>query len=528
MCALEPRVLFSYAIEYTAGGTPVPAGLPTSTPPPASSTGTGSSSGNLPLGSVPVINSRAGAKATLYLDFTGANVPAWGSYLPGVVPAYDEDGDPSTFSLRELADIQQIVSRVAEAYSPFNVNVTTVDPGVFPDNVAERIVIGGDGAWAGGHFGGLSYTGSFVSSMPNTGFVFSSNLNGGDAKDTGEAASHEAGHGFGLSHQALYDGVGTKLNEYNTGNPLVAPFMGNSYGAQRAIWWQGPTPNSADDIQDDVATIGGATNGFGFASDLFGHAPATATPLPEIDGLPSVSGVIVSTNDVDVFSFTAAAGTDTFTLNVAPDGPMLHAKLEILAPDGTVLATADASTLGQTVSATLPAGQYELAVMSHGSYGDIGQYSVTGTLAATSPAPTPPVTPPATTPGTPAALPHIHLTAAANGRGSLLLRWKRVTSALAYRLTRSVDGVKWKVIAQLSGRGMRYVDGRLSASVIYHYRLRAMTAAGSSISSRVIAAQPTGARRTAAVFAIAPIALPVAAALPELGSAWDEAEGWLV
>ena len=40
--------------------------------------------------------------------------------------AFDQDGDPTTFSSGELTAIQQIWSVVAEAYSPFNVDVTTV------------------------------------------------------------------------------------------------------------------------------------------------------------------------------------------------------------------------------------------------------------------------------------------------------------------------------------------------------------------------------------------------------------------
>src|SRR5215469_6320685 len=87
-------------------------------------------SGSLsPLNSIPALNSDPGAPHTLYLDFHGEPSEYWGLQTVPATPAYDVDGDPTTFSSQELANIQEIWSRVAEAFSPFNVNVTTVDPG---------------------------------------------------------------------------------------------------------------------------------------------------------------------------------------------------------------------------------------------------------------------------------------------------------------------------------------------------------------------------------------------------------------
>src|SRR5262249_48013815 len=140
-----------------------------------------------PLSSVASHSSLPGAPATIYLNFTGYDMGSqqWGSssYFPGSTPAYDVDGDPNTFNQRELSNIDEIWSRVAELYSPFNINVTTVDPGTPEDHNAVQVVIGGDGANGQSDYwyhqqaaGGISYPGAFTSDEPNTVFVFSQNL----------------------------------------------------------------------------------------------------------------------------------------------------------------------------------------------------------------------------------------------------------------------------------------------------------------------------------------------------------------
>ncbi len=43
---------------------------------------------------------------------------------------YDRDGDPFNFSVAELIEIQRLFQNVAEDFLPFDVNVTTKDPGL--------------------------------------------------------------------------------------------------------------------------------------------------------------------------------------------------------------------------------------------------------------------------------------------------------------------------------------------------------------------------------------------------------------
>src|SRR5437867_2527541 len=89
-----------------------------------------------PLSSVPALNSLPGAPAALYLDFDGDFESNWGGIPNIVTPAYDTDGDPTSFSDYELACINQIWQYVAEDYSPFNINVTTVAPPTLSDGIA--------------------------------------------------------------------------------------------------------------------------------------------------------------------------------------------------------------------------------------------------------------------------------------------------------------------------------------------------------------------------------------------------------
>src|SRR5690349_16215399 len=104
----------------------------------ATSTSTGVAAAGAPLTSVPALHSNPNAAAKLYLDFVGAAATTWGTYSVPATPAYDQDGDPSTFSSGELSSINQIWQRVAEKYSPFNIDVTTVDPGNYANRVAQR------------------------------------------------------------------------------------------------------------------------------------------------------------------------------------------------------------------------------------------------------------------------------------------------------------------------------------------------------------------------------------------------------
>ncbi len=332
--------------------------------------------------SVPVLNSLPGAHVKLYLDFDGDVTPQWQGYAPGTTPAYSIDADPATFSTQELINIEQIFSRVSEKFSPFSINVTTVDPGNLNDLETVQVVIGGSGQWVGSTVGGIAALGGFyLSTMSNKAFVFSSNLANGDPKRVGEASSHETGHEFGLQHQSLYNAQGALLNEYNPGNPLKAPVMGNSYSSARGLWWRGPSfaPTA---IQDDLASITRAGTGIFYRADDHADLPAGATPLALSGNSVSGAGIITRIADVDYFSFETLAGEVALQVGVPSLGPMLDASLSLFDSTGQLIASSATAGLSESIFRTLSAGNYSLAVRSAGNYGDIGQYFITGTIVA--------------------------------------------------------------------------------------------------------------------------------------------------
>ena len=330
--------------------------------------------------SIPLLHSHISSIAKIYLDFDGQDTfPNWlGSDVPAT-PAFDRDGNVNSFTNPEIAAITEIWKRVSEKYSPFNIDVTTEDPGNRNDRQTAHCVIGGDGAWLGVPAGGVSGLGGFYSATPNTNWVFSENLP--NSKDVAEAVAHECGHIFGLEHHSLFDATGTKSDEYDPGNFLVAPIMGVSYDSVRGLWNKGPSSPGATIIQDDLAIVSDlATNAFGYRADDYGGNLFSATVLTPASGAINASGVIEKSTDVDAFKVTVNNGSFNLTLSPAAVGPMLDATLTLSNAFGNVIKRSATSSLGETLQAFVSAGTYLVSVSSAGGYGDLGQYTLSGTV----------------------------------------------------------------------------------------------------------------------------------------------------
>ncbi len=345
----------------------------------ASSTTSGPAASN-PLSSIPALSSNSGATAKLFLDFNGHTQASWGSYTNVITPVYDQDGDRTTFSTGELASIQEIWARVAEDYAPFNIDVTTIDPGSSADRVVARIAIGGNYSdWFGQGAGGVAYIGGFYNGAPNVGYVFEDALGNGNARYVAEAASHEAGHLFGLLHQSLWSG-NTLVDEYYEGTAAWAPIMGVGYYSQRTTWHNGTDNEGPASFQDDMALLAGTANGFGYRTDDFGSTQALATALSATANSVNIAGRISTNTDQDWFSFTTTGGALNLTLNVAQVGANLDSVLELRNASGTLLVTANpTTTLSASLSSSLTSGTYFVVVRSSGGYGNVGQYTLTGT-----------------------------------------------------------------------------------------------------------------------------------------------------
>lgn len=371
---------------------------------------------------VPSYSSRPGAAYTLYMNFGGFNFTGqWGGpggSTPGNTPAYDSDGNASSFSATELANIQKIWAWTAEAYAPYNVNVTTVDPAPAGSTFAQRqafydqtarlhhTVIGGIGSWSGG--GGVSFLGTTQNSYGTssnggagsglkTNWVFSA-LAPTNLQFVAQATIHEDGHGLSLQHQSDYNGA-TLLTEYSGGNWLtngtpggngtVAPIMGNSYYAQRGTWRNG-TARPSGGTQNDAAVIQAQSGMGALFDDGIGNTFATATALPmngNTINFNLAKGVIVPTNGTnpnpigaanytsDFFTFSTTgglvsinlvAGSQFITPGVADPGATLDGSLFLLDSLGNVLFTAATANLGETISQNLLAGTYVIQVSSAG------------------------------------------------------------------------------------------------------------------------------------------------------------------
>jgi len=328
---------------------------------------------------VPALSGLPGAPATVYLDFDGHFEAQWGAFQNITTPAFDRDGDPNNFSAAELDEINDIWAGVVEDFAPFNVNVTTVDPGDFSDGVGLRVAIGGSyNDWFGQQASGAAFIFSFINPLPNTVFVFENQLN--SARRVADIASHESGHAFGLFHQSVWEG-GLLVEEFNPGNPPDwAPLMGNPLLATRSTWHNGTT-TSPFTTQDDIAVLGGPLNGFGFRDDDHGDDTSSATLADVVGSSISGSGIVGATDDLDYFAFETGAGQIDLTVDVAAFGPNLDATLELRDEfGGLITAVSPSETLSASITANVDAGTYYAVVGSQGVYGDIGQFTLSGSI----------------------------------------------------------------------------------------------------------------------------------------------------
>jgi hypothetical protein len=368
-----------------------------------------------------VFHSRPGAPNVLYLNFTGGNVSgtAWNdslgrSSIPAV--AFSTDSDYDTFSDAEQLAIKRMWQRVAEDYSPFNIDVTTERPAVFGTRSAEALITRNtdrDGSpnpssSAGGIayinvFGGSSYA-SF-----RPAWIYFNNLANSESY-VAEAASHEVGHNLGLSHDGQSNGT-AYYRGHGSGDTSWGPIMGTGYGRNVSQWSKGDY-YLANNTQDDLAVIAGKIS---YRSDDHGDTIGTATSLVITGGTNILSttpetdltntnrankGVLGRNTDVDVFSFTT--GTGPINLSVKPwimasgtRGGNLDILLELYDASGRLLLTnnPEAQTYAQ-IQTTLSWGTYYLFVRNTGvgdpfsatpsgytSYASIGQYFISGYIA---------------------------------------------------------------------------------------------------------------------------------------------------
>jgi hypothetical protein len=375
-----------------------------------------------------IFHSKPGAPNALFLNFSGETVTstAWNtsvsrSTIPAV--AFSIDGDFTTYSDAEQTAIQRIWFRVAEDYAPFDVDVTTERPATLNNRTAMALITRNTDANGNANpfstAGGVAYVSVFgISSYSQyrPAWIYYNNLAATESY-IAEAASHEIGHNLGLSHDGKTDGT-DYYSGHGNGDTSWGSIMGTGYNRNVSQWCHGEY-YMANNTQDELATIASYIS---YRVDDHGDTQATATPLvvtgganivstkPDTDPdnlLPANKGMLECNTDVDVFSFITGNGHINLSVNpwlqpAGTRGGNVDMLLELHDESGTLLMTSNPASQTQAqIQTNLAKGRYYLYTRGTGtgepmsstptgytSYGSIGQYFISGTLAPVlSPAP---------------------------------------------------------------------------------------------------------------------------------------------
>jgi Calx-beta domain len=365
------------------------------------------------------LQSKPDSNFTIYLDFNGhiTSGTDWNTSYgidPIISPPFDLDGDRNSFSQQELMRIYTSWQRTAEDFSPFDINVTTRDPGVdalMNSGGADltwgaRAVVSVDN-FANCGCGGFAFLNSFTDPVDTPTFVF--NLGDGSL---GETFSHEVGHMVSLVHDgtnvgglAYYRGHGGTATT-GWGAIMGAPFD------QNVTHWDRGEYFDANNQEDDLLNIT-TLNGFSYRNDDGGNTRGTARTL-DVSNSTSLQafGFIERNTDIDYYVFETGTGNisiDVSTLGVRPN---LDAWMGIYNATGTLVAQSNpTNSLSASISnLAVSAGTYYLRVEGVGShdtyqastdtlvrpaapvpwsvsppagysdYGSIGQYAIHGTI----------------------------------------------------------------------------------------------------------------------------------------------------
>ena len=378
----------------------------------------GSLSGTMTGKALFKLHSRPGAAHTIHVDFDGGAVSgtAWNTYH-GVqawkAMPYDTDGKKDSFSSGEINDMTEIWQQVAEDYLPFDVDVTTEDPGKRGPKTGWILVTnstdGSSKPLPEPGAGGVAYLNTFGYSQTayySPVFVYYNNLKSPAA--VGDVVSHEMAHTVGLTHDGSTDSGKTAGN----GGSIVSwsPIMSLDHSGHITQWSRGDY-RGATNTQDDIGIL---TGSLGLRGDDHEDSRfAKATPLlidarGRIDGndvdidvdhsRPGNRGVIENRDDIDAFFFNAGAGAVDIKVTPAWEayhqsshlGANLDIHLVLYNAAGKKIAENDPrNDTAANLKVRIPAGRYSLEVEGVGNtaipysdYGSLGQYYIAGSVPA--------------------------------------------------------------------------------------------------------------------------------------------------
>ena len=331
---------------------------------------------------IPKLNSLPEADPVIFLDFDG-------HYVSGTSWNYNGpfNCEPATLTNDQIT---RIFNNVAEDYAPFKINVTTDSTKYWSAPVKQRmrVVLTVSSSWYGSA-GGVAYTNSFTWGDNTPCFVFTKLLNN-NVKDISEAAAHEAGHTFGLRHQATYDANCKLVSSYNTGvgsgEAGWAPIMGVGYYRNSTTWHDGPGPYGCTQLQSDLSIITSTKNGIIFKSDDYGESFQHVKAETFVDNKLTIEGIISTPEDKDLFKFTLnnqrRVIISAVPTNVAGiSGTNLDVSLELYNNKTKINTYNPVATLSASVDTILSAGTYHLLIDGVGNgytteYGSLGPYLI--------------------------------------------------------------------------------------------------------------------------------------------------------
>lgn len=345
------------------------------------------------------LSSRPSATRKLLLDFDGHTTSgtSWNSSFTAgasiVSAPFDTDGNSANWSSAEISAMYAVWQMVSEDFVPFDVDVTTADPGVEALRKSStsdtafgvRLVVSPTN-WYNVNAGGVAYVGSFNWNSDTPAFCFAGQLNN-SAKPIGECASHEGGHTVGLSHD------GTATTGYYSGQGSWAPIMGVGYYKSITQWSAGEY-SGANNLENDLAVMSGYMP---YRADDHGDSAGTTTALTP--GVP-VYGVIGSRTDVDTFSVSfTSSGSVSVSVDALHAASDLDVSLVVRDGTGTVVSSSDPAGLSVAVSVPVGVGTYTFTVDGVGAgdplstgysdYASLGEYKLS--VSATVPVNQPPV-----------------------------------------------------------------------------------------------------------------------------------------
>jgi hypothetical protein len=324
---------------------------------------------------------------TIYLDFDGHHSQnnAWGHNV--VFPPFDLDGNPSNFNNAELIEIQKTWQQVAEDFAPFDVNVTTRDPGL--DRIIRsspsdqffgvRSLMTQQTPDFNGPWGGIAMLNSFGRADDTPCFTVNKGFRVG-----GLTASHEVGHTLGLRH----DGLGSQAYHPGAGSGEMSwgPIMGAPFSANNTQWSRGEYANATNTENDYVLM---SNRGLNFRADDHGNTMATASEV-QLSNQTTIFdwGFISSPADVDYFRIETGAGQIALRVTPLTEHPNLKPAIELFNQSGQLIASHNPpNQFATSITIDVPQGVYFLKIDGVGhvnnnniDYGSMGFYIVEGEI----------------------------------------------------------------------------------------------------------------------------------------------------